>query len=121
VTLKWPNDLVVGDGKLGGILGEATTNSVVVGLGLNVNWGDDRPPPPGVSLDELVGRPVDRSMLLGALLARLDSRLATAPARLLDDYRARSATLGRRVTVELWAGTIEGEAVDLTGEGHLVV
>ena len=41
-SLKWPNDLVVdGRGKLAGILAEAAGDGVVVGLGLNVNWGDD--------------------------------------------------------------------------------
>lgn len=119
--LKWPNDVVVGERKLGGVLGEATTDAVVVGAGLNVNWGEQSPPPPGVSLDALVGHPVDRTALLDALLGHLDQRLAAPRDQLLADYRAASATLGRRVTVGLWAGTVAGEAVDLTAEGHLVV
>lgn len=119
--LKWPNDVVVGERKVGGVLGEATTGAVVVGAGLNVNWGAQAPPPPGASLDELVGHPVDRRALLDALLAHLDPHLAAPRDQLLADYRAASATLGRRVTVGLWAGTVVGEAVDLTAEGHLVV
>jgi BirA family biotin operon repressor/biotin-[acetyl-CoA-carboxylase] ligase len=43
------------------------------------------------------------------------------PEALFADYRARSATLGRRVRVDLWAGSVEGTAVDITPEGHLVV
>lgn len=119
--LKWPNDLVVGDRKVGGILGEATAESAVVGLGLNVAWGDVDPPPPGGSLDGLAGRPVSRDDLLDALLTALADRLAQETAGLLDDYRARSATLGRRVAVALWAGKVEGEATGITPDGHLIV
>jgi BirA family biotin operon repressor/biotin-[acetyl-CoA-carboxylase] ligase len=42
-------------------------------------------------------------------------------ARLLDDYRARSATLGHRVRAKLPRTTVEGVAVDVSPEGHLVV
>ncbi|MFN2506053.1 MAG: biotin--[acetyl-CoA-carboxylase] ligase [Acidimicrobiales bacterium] len=127
--VKWPNDLVVDDRKLGGILGESIVEggqmAVVVGIGLNVNWATS-PPAPGVALDELVGSSVDRNALLVALLRHLERRYQAlgepdGPATLLSDYRARSATLGRRVRVELWAGAVEGEAVDVTAEGHLVV
>jgi BirA family biotin operon repressor/biotin-[acetyl-CoA-carboxylase] ligase len=128
--LKWPNDLVVGDDKLGGILGEIVRDgsdvSVIVGLGLNVNWHPPAvPPAPGVALNQLVG-PVDRAALLVALLRHLDAlhrSLATpdGPAPLLAQYRARSATIGRRVRVDLFATAVEGEALDVTDEGHLVV
>jgi BirA family transcriptional regulator, biotin operon repressor / biotin---[acetyl-CoA-carboxylase] ligase len=47
--------------------------------------------------------------------------VAGGPAGLLADWRARSATLGRRVRVDLGADDVEGTAVDVTDEGHLVV
>ena len=71
-------------------------------------------------------RPVDREDLLVALLAaprpplRRAGRPATAPA-CSAAWRARSATLGRRVRVDLGADDVEGTAVDVTDEGHLVV
>jgi BirA family biotin operon repressor/biotin-[acetyl-CoA-carboxylase] ligase len=43
------------------------------------------------------------------------------PAGLLDEWRHRSATLGRRVRVDLGTRDVEGVAVDVTDEGHLVV
>ena len=130
--VKWPNDLVVGEGKLAGILGERVSPTadgrpaVVVGIGVNANWGDQVPPDGGAALDELAGRPVALWDLLVALLHRLDRRYRYLSQPdvlplLLDDYRARSATLGRRVRVEVPAGELEGEAVRLTAEGHLVV
>jgi BirA family biotin operon repressor/biotin-[acetyl-CoA-carboxylase] ligase len=126
--LKWPNDLVIGDGKVGGILGEVVDGVAVVGLGLNVNWEEAGPPPsPGVALDAVVGAPVDRPALLVALLRHLDGLLAAVldpqdgSARFLREYRARSATLGREVLVDLGAETVEGRALDITAGGHLVV
>lgn len=75
--VKWPNDVLVGERKLAGVLAEGVVGpdpSVVLGVGINVAG----PPggwPPGleghaVSLAEL-GRPVAREPLLGAVLARL--------------------------------------------------
>ena len=127
--IKWPNDLVVDDRKVGGILGETVAAAgvvgVVVGIGLNVNWPES-PPPPGVALNQLTGHSVDRSALVVSLLRHLERRydLLDQPGGLdvlFEDYRARSATLGRRVQVHLWGGVVEGEAVDVTPEGHLVI
>ena len=134
------------DRKLAGILAEAdwppgTTASggwrepapddrlaVVVGLGINVNWPDELPDDLAeiaTALNHLVGHDVDRVDLLVAFLHRLEVRydqLVRAAARpLLDEGRRRSATLGRRVRVDLGSHDVEGTAVDLTGEGHLVV
>jgi BirA family biotin operon repressor/biotin-[acetyl-CoA-carboxylase] ligase len=65
---------------------------------------------------------VDREVLLVELLRRFDGLYARAddPA-VLDRYRHRSATIGRRVRVELPDGPAVGEARDVTDEGHLVV
>jgi BirA family biotin operon repressor/biotin-[acetyl-CoA-carboxylase] ligase len=135
VRLKWPNDLVVvtaaGERKLGGILAEAVwsgehLDAVVVGLGLNVTWPAELPDELAdlaVALNHLTDRPVDRSDLLEALLGRLEPLLVDlASDDLIEAWRARSATLGRAVRVELASGeVVEGEAVDLTASGHLLV
>ena len=120
--LKWPNDLVVGDGKVGGILAETVpaAGAIVAGLGLNLRWGDAMPPPPGLSLDAL-GADLDPEAVLADLLPILDARLDQDVETLLDDYRARSATLGRTVRVELPGGDVEGTALDVTADGHLLV
>jgi BirA family biotin operon repressor/biotin-[acetyl-CoA-carboxylase] ligase len=146
--LKWPNDLVVGTGdgerKLAGILAEAdwpagSTASagyrpprpheravVVVGVGLNVSWPEvpDELDRLATALN-LVGPEADRVELLVAFLRRLDegyaALLADGADGLLDRWRARSVTLGRRVRVDLGADDVEGTAHDVTAEGHLVV
>lgn len=130
--LKWPNDLVVGDRKLAGLLAESTGGGepgVVLGLGVNVSAGAYPAELAGeaTSCAERAGRPVDRGELLVALLAALESRYATALApdgrkETLDAYRADSATLGRRVRVDLTAGpSLEGEASGVAVDGRLVV
>jgi BirA family transcriptional regulator, biotin operon repressor / biotin---[acetyl-CoA-carboxylase] ligase len=127
--LKWPNDLVVGDRKLGGILAEAAWSgaddvAVVVGVGLNVDWPVERPDDlldTAVALNDVVGECVDREDLLTAWLERLERRWPPDPPTLLDEWRARSATLRQPVRVELEARSFEGIAIDVTEAGELVV
>ncbi|MDP9336594.1 MAG: biotin--[acetyl-CoA-carboxylase] ligase [Actinomycetota bacterium] len=115
--LKWPNDVVVDDRKLAGILAEADgAGAVVVGMGCNV-----QPAALPVELyDSATAVAVDRARLLVQWLRAYDARLA-ALDRVVADATARSATLGRRVRVELADETFEGAASALTDEGFLVV
>ena len=120
--LKWPNDLVVDDAKLAGLLAESVVDgealrALVVGMGLNVTAA---PAGGATCLADHVGGPVDRRPLLDAWLARLDARL-DALDDVLADYRPRCATLGRDVRVERPDDAVEGRAVDVTDAGHLVV
>ena len=132
--LKWPNDLVVDQRKLAGILAEADPSApggppdsvaLVIGLGLNVSW----PGPPdaaGTSLSEEAGRPVEVDRVAEAFLERVvpwAERLDTPEGRqmIAGALRERSDTLGRRVRVVLADDELIGTAVDLDPAGHLVV
>ncbi len=119
--LKWPNDLLVGDGKLAGILAEARGSALVIGMGCNVHDA----PPGAACLDAAAGRRVDRSDLLGAWLAALDSCLGRWD-ELAADYAATCSTVGRVVAVERDGDPAGGqrlvglaEAID--DQGRLVV
>jgi BirA family biotin operon repressor/biotin-[acetyl-CoA-carboxylase] ligase len=143
--LKWPNDLMVGTRKLGGILAEAvpagpaTGQSVVVGLGLNVGWPPGDGEAHGTSpseRDELLAaatsirretrrqpQPLD---LLTLLLDDLEGRLVeladrAGRRRLAEEYRRRCNTVGKTVRVSLPGEEFTGTATDITVEGHLVV
>ena len=79
-----------------------------------------------VALDRVVGRPVDREVLLERWLVALDGWLDELPteegrARLRERVKNLSATVGRRVRVEQTSGALVGDAVDITPSGHLVV
>ena len=126
--LKWPNDLVVRDRKLAGILAEAgfagsVPQWVVVGIGLNVNWPEELPPElsgTAVAANHVAGHAVDRERLLVQLLERLARRYSALDS-VAEDYRGRCATIGRDVRVELPGETLRGRAVDVDGAGCLVV
>ena len=127
--LKWPNDVLVGEGKLAGILAEAASPSavIVVGLGLNVTLtAEEAPDPRAVSLLMLGSTMLNRSALLGSILAELTARidrwlLAGGPdPGLIADYRSRSLTLGTRVRALLPGDReIVGIATDLDDLGQL--
>jgi BirA family biotin operon repressor/biotin-[acetyl-CoA-carboxylase] ligase len=92
---------------------------------VNVNWSAD-PPDGGISLDRLAGRPVDREELLVAYLLELDglySHLVRTldPGPIASRHRAMSATLGRRVRIDVGSEQVDGTAVDLLPDGRLVV
>jgi BirA family biotin operon repressor/biotin-[acetyl-CoA-carboxylase] ligase len=134
--LKWPNDLVwPGDGsapdrKLAGILAEAHWPSagevaVVIGIGINVNWPADLPDDLveiATAVNHIAGHDIDRELLLVDLLLHFDRRYDDLGSdALVDAWRTSSATLGRRVRVDLGSEQIEGVAQDVTSDGHLVV
>lgn len=126
-TIKWPNDLLVGDRKLAGMLTEAEVTdgevtAVVVGIGVNVQWTDFPPEiaQTATACNLVVGHDVSRDALLDAFVARYGSRLADLDA-VPEDYRARLGTLGRRVRIELASESFEGEAVGVSDDGSLEV
>ena len=125
-SLKWPNDVLVGELKLAGILAEQADDAVVVGVGLNVL---DAPLPTATSLALLGAQGVDRSKLLAAILEELGrwyerwTQAGDAQAcGLRAEYLRLCQTIGRAVRVALPGGkTLEGTAVDVDGTGQLVV
>jgi BirA family biotin operon repressor/biotin-[acetyl-CoA-carboxylase] ligase len=121
-ALKWPNDLVVGDRKLAGLLAESDGDAVVVGIGVNVEWHDFPPElaDTATACNLEAGRSVDRRELLSVFLVELEQRYARLDV-VIDDYRALLATLGRRVRVERPDGDLVGRAVDVGSAGELVV
>jgi len=118
LALKWPNDLSLDGRKLSGVLAQRSvdTGAVVVGLGLNVVWAPDG----AASLAGDLGLAVAPDALLDALLRHLDG-LLEAPD-LVERYRARLATLGAQVRVELpGGGVLVGVATDIDADGRLLV
>ncbi|HEX7354913.1 MAG TPA: biotin--[acetyl-CoA-carboxylase] ligase [Mycobacteriales bacterium] len=115
--LKWPNDVLVRDRKICGILAEVAAGHVVLGIGLNVSTRADELPPDRPSTSVLLaGGTADRLTLLRAILRALADDASRA------DYRDLCATLGREVTVHLPDGTVStGTATAVDDDGRLVV
>lgn len=125
-VLKWPNDVLIGDRKLAGILAERTEGGVVVGIGLNVSLREDELPVPAATSLALEGAPTDRDPVLRAVLRELGrwhtELSGEGVAALREPYKALCSTLGRQVRVELPGGkTLTGEARDVDEDGRLLV
>jgi len=142
-ALKWPNDVLAGGAKLGGILAERAGSAVVVGIGINV-WQDRAGLPPDAPATSLAleaapgglaagpGGPGPRERLLAELLAELSRwylawRNQASPGDadacgLRREYARRCATLGREVTVTLPGGqAVSGTATGVDRAGRLEV
>lgn len=122
VGVKWPNDLLLGDRKVGGVLAEWDGAALVVGIGVNLRWARLPPELAGraTAVNLAGGRPVAPAELLDEFLRGLDAHLDSLPG-VLDAYRPRLATLGRRVRVELAEADRVGVAVDVDETGRLVL
>jgi BirA family biotin operon repressor/biotin-[acetyl-CoA-carboxylase] ligase len=132
-SVKWPNDILVGNRKLGGILCESSGigtahATVIVGIGLNVNIRRDEFPEDlreiATSLAIETRHPCDRTALLAALLAELETRyesfLAGNHGDILKEYMLRCSTIGRRVRIELAHGEqMDGAADSIQTDGSL--
>ena len=142
LRIKWPNDLVAvgvgedgGDRKAGGILAEVRAiegigDCALLGLGLNLNWPEIPEELAGIatSMNLLLDGDVDREVVASAILVALDAQWLPllepsggSVEEFLSAYRARSATLGRRVRVEMADAVLVGRAVDLAPDGALVI
>lgn len=134
ITVKWPNDLLIGAKKMGGILTEAKTNRqtllyIVLGVGLNVNHRAGDFPPElqecACSLYLESKRCFDRTALFLTILEELQRSLdlffreGFAPFQSL--WEKMSATVGNRVELSVQGHKVRGIAVSLDAEGALLV
>lgn len=132
--LRWPNDLVLGERKLGGILVELATPPdgdpfAVIGVGINANLAADQLPPtdrlPATSLLVEGGVPIDRPALRERLLAALDRDLAAFDRDGFAPFAARWAAVdqlaGTTVELRLPTGAVRGRCDGVDGEGRLLV
>lgn len=122
-AVKWPNDVLIGERKVSGILAEAAAGVVVLGMGVNVK--QERFPPEiqatATSLQASTGRRFDRSQLLAGLIRRLASLVDGPAPAVVDRYRRWCETLGRWVRVDGSYGPVEDRAVDVDSTGALIL
>jgi BirA family biotin operon repressor/biotin-[acetyl-CoA-carboxylase] ligase len=132
LAAKWPNDLVAGERKCGGILAEANVRGaavrhVVLGVGVNISTRpeDLAPELRGTTTSLAIeGAVIDRGALLWRFLASLRARLKAPgfPSGVVAAYRPVCRTPGRPVRATTTSGDrIEGRAVDVDERGHLLV
>lgn len=131
--IKWINDLVAGNKKLGGILTELSVDPAtekvdyaIVGIGINLS-GTTFPVELkniATSLEAITGTAPDRDILAAKLLVHLEQmsiELLRKKAAIMARYRSLCVTLGKQITL-LQADTCrQGLALDITEEGALLV
>ena len=132
-TLKWPNDVVFRDRKIGGVLCEGVyrheTFWVVAGIGVNTNTPLDRLPTEvrgtATSLKAEAEIEVSNEEFLEYMLRDFDKvyKASQSSARnvLARDYMALCSTIRQRVAVETPHGTVRGSAIEVTPTGALVL
>jgi BirA family biotin operon repressor/biotin-[acetyl-CoA-carboxylase] ligase len=134
--VKWPNDVLVADKKIAGVLAEVQAQDgrieqVILGIGINLNidradmdrlFGEAAAG--ATSLREVLGHEVDRAAFTARLLEKLEQRYfefrSAGKEVLLNEWRSRSF-LGRRVSVREEGVQVEGIAMDIDEQGCLLV
>lgn len=127
VRLKWPNDVLAGNGKICGILLEVRGEAVVIGTGVNIAPVAALPDAklPATSFQELGDRTTTPEELARDYAGRLLQRVAHwerdgfAPVRL--EWLGHCAHIGQTVRVATGSGVIAGEFDDLGHDGALVI
>jgi BirA family biotin operon repressor/biotin-[acetyl-CoA-carboxylase] ligase len=127
--IKWPNDVLLAGRKAAGVLAEVSwaedqVEYAVIGIGVNVQRGsappDDQVLFPATSLEEALGKPVDRLELLRAIVAQLDRwQGALGKPGLVEAWQERLAYLGEQILLEQQGEAVQGELVGLAGDGRL--
>jgi BirA family biotin operon repressor/biotin-[acetyl-CoA-carboxylase] ligase len=125
--IKWPNDILINSKKVAGVLTEIVQDTIIVGIGVNVNISTfpHHLNKTATSLLLETGRRFDKEKILSCILKEIGKRLAaiekTNTRTLLNDWCRYSDTLGRHVTVQMLECTIEGTALNINEDGALLV
>jgi BirA family biotin operon repressor/biotin-[acetyl-CoA-carboxylase] ligase len=133
VTLKWPNDILIDERKVGGILCESFKRSsketcVVIGFGINVNLPESAFPKDleliATSLQIQSQHPLDRHHLLKSVITALEqgweALISEGPQTCQLAYTTRCSTLGKKVQVQFPDGReLEGMAQSIGEQGQL--
>ncbi len=133
ITLKWPNDILISERKVGGILCESfkrnsTETCVVIGFGINVNLPESSFPkelePIATSLQIQSHQTLDRHHLLKSIITALEQAWETlisqGPQACQLAYISRCSTLGKQIRVQFPDGSeLEGMAQSIGEQGQL--
>ena len=128
VGVKWPNDIVLGGRKLGGILVETKTAAnallfAVVGVGINVNQSEESLPDGAVSLRIYTGRKRSLQRLLRLILHELESKYGNlqTPSKLVSEWWRHCVHKMKNVRIDGPEGTTAGVNKGITRDGVLLV
>ena len=127
--IKWPNDLLIGQLKICGILMEVGAqvdrlDYAVVGIGLNANNDVSQLPAEwrSTTLAAQLGHEIDRCDLISRILQEIEMAFENMESKeIFEEWRRRSITLNRQVLITSAAGDRVGRAIDLAEDGALIL
>lgn len=128
IFIKWPNDIIIGDKKVCGILCECTfwgdCANVICGIGVNVSQSEEffrrRDLPNGASLLALSGEIYERNTLIEAIAENVNRLASMSFSQCIADFRSRVINLGRTVRLVEKNGCRTAKAVDIAPNGFLI-
>ena len=127
VRVKWPNDLLVDERKISGMLSELEAEAdrvafINVGVGVNVNNDPSAIEPAAISLKAILGRKVSKKDILARYLDAFEQQMQTAALdRVIEEWKAYTVTLNREVRVVTNREVFTGKAVDVDDSGALIL
>ncbi|MFC1709046.1 biotin--[acetyl-CoA-carboxylase] ligase [Candidatus Omnitrophota bacterium] len=128
--IKWPNDLILNNKKLGGILTEMSAEMdrvkfIIIGIGINVNTPHSLLISKSTSLREQLGERVSRIELTKQILRDIEKEYILFQKQgfgpIIKKWKELSTTLGHRVKVQFRKEHLEGQAIDIDTDGALLV
>ncbi|MFT7433513.1 MAG: BirA family biotin operon repressor/biotin-[acetyl-CoA-carboxylase] ligase [Alphaproteobacteria bacterium] len=125
-SIKWPNDILVNEKKISGILAEKCGTGdhafYVLGVGINVKkFNIDDLNIIGTSIENEIGSLVSLDTILNDFLSSLSARIVQSQVDFLADYRLRCATIGQAITWVSDDATLKGIAKKVTDSGSLIL
>lgn len=127
VRVKWPNDLLVDERKISGMLSELEAEAdrvdfINVGVGVNVNNDPSAIEPAAISLKAILGRKVSKKDILARYLDEFEHKMKEADFdQVIGEWKKYSVTLNRYVKVVTANQVTEGEASDVDETGALII
>lgn len=125
--VKWPNDILVNEKKLAGMLSEMEAESdrvsyLSIGIGINVNNDPSGDEPNAVSLKEVLNREITRKEILSEFLDEFEDRVKRGDSDdLISEWKKYTVTLGRHVRIVTIRETTKGLATDVDETGALIL
>jgi len=125
--VKWPNDILVEERKVSGMLSELEAEAdrvffINIGMGINVNNDPSGAEPGASSLKKIAGREISKKDLLARFLAAFRARMQKAEFEtVISEWKKYTITLGRQVRIVTQQEASEGLAVDIDADGALVL
>jgi BirA family biotin operon repressor/biotin-[acetyl-CoA-carboxylase] ligase len=127
VSVKWPNDLLVGERKICGMLAELEAEAdrvafINIGIGLNANNDPSAVEPAATSLKRILGRRVSKKEILSRYLDSFEAQMQTAAYDgAIEQWKKYTVTLNRDVRVVTTREVFTGKAVDVDDTGALIL